>query len=87
MALLPHQPKIECFVLDANTIDTRRMMTPKDMAQSLVNEFDGIGLQMRNEAIACALICVDRILGVIDYETHLKTWLYYKEVKQEIELL
>jgi hypothetical protein len=87
MALLPHQSKIECFVLDANTINTRRMMTPKDMAQSLVNEFDGVGLQMRNEAIACALICVNRILGVIDYETHLKTWLYYKEVKQEIELL
>ena len=63
------------------------MMTPKEKAKELVHKFDGIGLQMRNEAIACALICVDRILGVIDYETHLKTWLYYKEVKQEIELL
>jgi hypothetical protein len=62
-------------------------MTPKEMAKSLVNEFDGVGLQMRNEAIACALICVNRILGVIDYETHLKTWLYYKEVKQEINKL
>ena len=62
-------------------------MTAQEKAKELVNKFDGVGLQMRNEAIACALICVDRILGVIDYETHLKTWLYYKEVKQEIELL
>ena len=40
-------------------------MTPKEMAQSLVNEFDGVGLQMRNEAIACALICVKRIVKEI----------------------
>ena len=40
-------------------------MTPKEKALDLVNKFDGVGLQMRNEAIACALIAVDEILDVI----------------------
>jgi hypothetical protein len=37
-------------------------MTPEQKAKELVHKFDGIGLQMRNEAIACAIICVDEIL-------------------------
>ena len=66
------------------------MMTPKEMAESLVNEFDGIGLQMRNEAIACALICVNRILRVIDwheFETPNEELNYWNQVKEEINKL
>ena len=69
-------------------------MTPKDMAQSLVNEFDGIGLQMRNEAIACALICVDRIVKEIKQNSFdfgatvpMAVYTYWKNVKQEINKL
>jgi hypothetical protein len=62
-------------------------MTPQQKAKELVDKFTVVGLQQRNEGIQCALICVDEILAVIDYETHLKTWLYYKEVKQEINKL
>jgi len=43
-------------------------MTPKEKALDLVNKFDGVGLQMRNEAIACALIAVDEIISVMDNE-------------------
>jgi len=64
-------------------------MTPKETALDLVNKFDGVGLQMRNEAIACALICVDEIIieiiGLCDvpYETYE----YWQEVKKEIQQL
>ena len=66
------------------------MITPKDMAQSLVNEFDGVGLQMRNEAIACALICVNRIIDAIDwheFETPNTELNYWNQVKEEINKL
>jgi hypothetical protein len=62
-------------------------MKPQEKAKELVNKFDGVGLQMRNEAVACALIAVDEIISVIDPETNFATWLYWKEVKQEIEKL
>ena len=62
-------------------------MTPKEKAKELVDKFDGVGLQQRNEAIACALICVDEIMTAIDPETNLKTWLYYKAVKHQIQKL
>ena len=64
-------------------------MTPKETALDLVNKFDGVGLQMRNEAIACALICVDEIITEIiglcgvPYETYE----YWQEVKKEIQQL
>lgn len=55
-------------------------MTPKEKAEELVNKFDGVGLHMRYEAIACALIAVDEIvLHCNQYE-----WKYWNEVKQEI---
>jgi hypothetical protein len=58
-------------------------MTPKEKAKELVHKFDGIGLQMRNEAIACAIICVDEVvLHCNQYE-----WQYWEEVKQEINKL
>lgn len=32
-------------------------MTPRDKAEQLVKMFSTVGLQQRNEGIACALIC------------------------------
>jgi hypothetical protein len=66
-------------------------MTPKEKAKELVDKFDGVGLQMRNEAIACALICVDEICEAIkpiryglDYINKRDDW---ESVKEEIEKL
>jgi hypothetical protein len=44
-------------------------MTPKDKAKELVDKFSVVGLQQRNEGVACALIAVDEIISVIDPET------------------
>jgi hypothetical protein len=62
-------------------------MSPKEKAEQLVAKFDGVGLQMRNEAIACALIALDEIISVIDNELNFKSYLYFKQVKIEIEKL
>ena len=62
-------------------------MTPKDKAKELVDKFTVVGLQQRNEEIQCAVIAVDMIISVIDPETNFKTWLFWKEVKKEIELI
>lgn len=62
-------------------------MTPKEKALDLINKFDGVGLQMRNEAIACALIAVDEIISVMDNEMNFFDYLYFKEVKTEIQKL
>jgi hypothetical protein len=62
-------------------------MTPKDKAKELVDKFTVVGLQRRNEGIQCALIAVTEIISVINPETNFATWLFWKEVKQEIELL
>jgi hypothetical protein len=59
-------------------------MTPKEKALDLVNKFDGVGLQMRNEAIACALIAVDELIKAT---TPLTSTYYWEDVKQEIENL
>jgi hypothetical protein len=62
-------------------------MTPKEKAEQLVAKFDGVGLQMRNEAIACALIAVDEIMHVIDwheFETPNEELNYWNQVKHEI---
>ncbi len=62
-------------------------MTPKDKAKELVDKFTLVGLQQRNEGIQCAVIAVDEIISVIDPETFLMSWLFWKEVKKEIELI
>jgi len=62
-------------------------MTAKEKALDLINKFDGVGLQMRNEAIACALIAVDEIISVMDNEMNFFDYLYFKEVKTEIQKL
>jgi hypothetical protein len=65
----------------------RLIMTPKDKAKELVDKFTVVGLQQRNEGIQCAVIAVAEIISVINPETNFATWLYWKEVKQEIELI
>jgi hypothetical protein len=62
-------------------------MTPQQKSKELVDKFTVVGLQQRNEGIQCALIAIDEILAVIDPETNLKTWLYYKAVKHQIQNL
>jgi hypothetical protein len=65
-------------------------MTPKEKAEQLVAKFDGVGLQMRNEAIACALIAVDEIMKAIDwheFETPNEVFNYWNRVKLEIQRL
>lgn len=76
-------------------------MTPKEKAVDIVNNYmSGINLPsplfglMLNEAKQCAIICVDEILnnfgltcdGQVHYCSY-STISYYREVKQEIELL
>jgi hypothetical protein len=39
------------------------------------------------QAKQCALIAVDEIISVIDAETFFMSWLYWKEVKKELELI
>jgi hypothetical protein len=56
-------------------------MTPKDKAKDLVDKFSTVGLQQRNEGIACALIAVDELIE------HDKIDDYWIEVKKEIENL
>jgi hypothetical protein len=69
-------------------------MTPKDTALDLVNKFDGVGLQMRNEAIACALICVNEIVKEIKSNSFefganvpMAVYTYWINVKHEIKNL
>lgn len=64
-------------------------MTPKDKAKALVDQFDGVGLQMRNEAIACALIAIDFAKEFItgDLNESFDKALYLFEVKEEINKL
>jgi hypothetical protein len=57
-------------------------MTPQEKAKELVDKFTVVGLQQRNEGLACALICVDEIIE--NYDTFLAYW---QEVKKEIENL
>ena len=54
----------------------------KEKANELVDKFSLVGLQQRNEGLACALICVDEIIE--NYDTTLAFW---QEVKKEIENL
>jgi hypothetical protein len=65
-------------------------MTPKDKAKELVDKFSTVGLQQRNEGIACALIAIDEILSIkkeIWDDFHSEYFDWWNEVKQEIENL
>ena len=65
-------------------------MMPKDKAIELVNKFSTVGLQQREEGIACALIAVDEIIQAIDwhdYEMPNNDTNYWLKVRKEINNL
>lgn len=77
-------------------------MKPIDKAKELVDKFilvnsESVELETgehelllslsQEDANQCALIAVDMIISVINPETNFKTWLFWKEVKKEIEQL
>jgi hypothetical protein len=71
-------------------------MTPKEKAIELVDKFSLVGLQQRNEGVACALIAVDELIMA---HNKMKDFLfdeigylittpdYWQQVKEEIEQL
>jgi hypothetical protein len=66
------------------------MIPPQDKAIELVNKFSTVGLQQREEGIACALIAVDEIIQAIDwhdYEMPNNDTNYWLEVREEINNL
>ena len=64
-------------------------MSPKEKAEDLVNKYRYVDHATNSIEFAkrYALIAVTEIISVIDPETFLMSWLYWKEVKKEIELL
>jgi hypothetical protein len=65
-------------------------MMPKDKAIELVNKFSTVGLQQREEGIACATIAVNEIIEAIDWhdhETPNKELNYWLDVRKEIHNL
>lgn len=60
-------------------------MTPKEKAIQLVNEFSLVGLQQREEGIACALIAVEEILNAHLFDEDEKQ--YWQKVRTEISNL
>lgn len=71
-------------------------MTPQDKAKELVDKFSVVGLQQRNEGIACALIAVDYIIDALpisQYDDDRLDWvenevlIFWEQVKEEIDKL
>jgi hypothetical protein len=62
-------------------------MTPKDKAKELVDKFSTVGLQQRNEGIACALIMCDELLCNTTFLLSNGELYFWNEVKKEIEKL
>jgi hypothetical protein len=65
-------------------------MTPKEKAIELVDKFSVVGLQQRNEGVACALIAINEILSIkkeIWDDFHSEYFDWWKQVKKEIEKL
>ena len=74
----------------ANKGRTDIMSSPKDKAIELVNKFSTVGLQQREEGIACAMIAVNEIIEAIDwheFETPNKELNYWLDVRKEISNL
>jgi hypothetical protein len=78
------------------------MSSPKDKAIELVNKFSTVGLQQREEGIACALIAVNEIMkapfensyiDLIPDEADDNSWFwdkfneFWQQVKTEIKKL
>jgi hypothetical protein len=70
-------------------------MTSKEKAEELIEKYLNMNDGLIKEFIPipiegarqCALIAVDEIISVIDPETFLMSWLFWKQVKKEIENL
>jgi hypothetical protein len=62
-------------------------MSPQDKAKELVDKFSTVGLQQRNEGIACALILCDELLCNSTFLISTGESYYWNEVKKEIEKL
>ena len=62
-------------------------MTPQEKAIELVDKFSVVGLQQRNEGIACASIAVDEMLKVAFFISDNEIYNYLLEVKEELEKL
>ena len=62
-------------------------MTPKDKAKKLVDKFSTVGLQQRNEGIACALIMCDELLCNSTFLLSNGEIYFWQKVKHEIENL
>jgi hypothetical protein len=62
-------------------------MTPKDKAKELVDKFSTVGLQQRNEGIACALILCDELLCNTTFLLSNGELYFWNKVKHEIENL
>ena len=72
-------------------------MTPKEKAEQLVNQFCivlmredtdcGNEILCTSIAIKNALIATNEIISVIDPDVNFKSYIFYREVKQEIEKL
>ena len=57
-------------------------MTPKEKALQLVEQFSLVGLQQREEGIACALIAVNEILSITLF--YFEDEQYWQQVRTEI---
>ena len=62
-------------------------MTPKDKAKELVDKFSTVGLQQRNEGIACALIMCEELLCNTTFLLSNGELYFWNKVKHEIENL
>jgi hypothetical protein len=62
-------------------------MNPKDKAKELVDKFSTVGLQQRNEGIACALIMCDELLCNTTFLLSNGELYFWNKVKHEIENL
>jgi hypothetical protein len=72
-------------------------MTPKEKAENLVNQYRMILMSEDTEcgneilctsiAIKNALIATNEIISVIDPDANFKSYIFYREVKKEIEKL
>ena len=57
-------------------------MTPQEKAKELVDKFSTVGLQQRNEGIACAIIAVEEIMNMSS-----KAMMKYHYSEDESEIL
>ena len=73
------------------------MSNPKDKAIELVNKFSTVGLQQREEGIACAIMAVNEIINSAPffcydeegnfYRSVIDAKIYWEQVKEEIQKL